>query len=105
MVAISPKLALVLRATCFRLDTDALAVLRGAIERGAMPWFHDELAEAIRSHQFTVDEWNLVVDSGFEPDHPSTMEDEQRFVWEELFPDSPFPLDYERLAHDWWAAA
>ena len=66
--------------------------LRAGIAAGRHPWLHEEFTTALRAGTFTNESWHtayaapaLALDKG------AGMPDQQRHVWQALFPDEPFP--------------
>jgi len=80
------------------LDHASIRDLRVAIELGGYPWFRAEFDSAIRGLLFTEDAWCTAV--GTSPTKltryargavTSVVRDQQRVVWDGLFPSEPFP--------------
>lgn len=88
---VSLRLDQVLRVYAYDLDPRTLADLRMAIESGRHRWFHDEFARAIADGSFSDDDWRTAVGTTDESRATGSLPDQQRIVWQVVFPAEPFP--------------
>lgn len=74
------------------LDPRSLTDLRAAIESGRHRWFHDEFSRAITDGAYSAEDWREAVGDATEVGRSAdSVGDQQRVVWQTVFPAEPFP--------------
>jgi len=80
-----------IEAYCVEMDPRGIDTLGGNVRSGAISWFPDEFADAIRAGAFTPLIWEDLVDVSV--DDEETLDEYLRLVWSSAAPDRPYPLD------------
>jgi hypothetical protein len=91
MEILSARLGKTIRTYCLEMDDQGLDDLGKDVRNGALSWFPDEFADAIRAGAFTPPIWEKLVDVSV--DEEEILDEYLRLVWSNVAPDRPYPLD------------
>jgi len=76
---------------CLGMDDQGLDDLGKDVRTGALAWFPDEFADAIRAGAVTPQIWEKFVDVSV--DDKETLDEYLRLTWANAAPDRLYPLD------------
>lgn len=91
MGILSERLSEAIQTYCLEMDDQGLDDLGKDVRSGALAWFPDEFADAIRAGAFTPQIWEKFVDVSV--DDKETLDEYLRLTWANAAPDRPYPLD------------
>jgi hypothetical protein len=78
---------------CLQMDDEIIDSLTRVVQRGALDWFPEEFAAAIRAGEFTPRGWEDLTDVMMDDDDGELLEEYLRLVWSRAAPHQPYPLD------------